>query len=124
MKHRARPKKGSCILLVDDDDLIRGSVGNLLSHLGFLPEFACTGEEALAKLEEGLQPSLVILDMDMPGLGGAATFPLIRLQRPQLPVVISTGRIHSKVTELVQNHTQVMLLPKPFGLQELRELLS
>ncbi len=69
LKHRAIPQRGSSILLVDDDSLIREAVGCMLTQLGFTPVLASTGEEALAELEGGLEPSLVILDMDMPGLG-------------------------------------------------------
>lgn len=120
----AKPPAGSSILVVDDDDLILEAVGCMLSKLGFLPVSASTGEEALAKLDGGLEPSLVILDMDMPGLGGPGTLPLIRARKPELPVVISTGRLNAKVAELLQNHSHVALLPKPFGFQDLKKRLT
>jgi CheY-like chemotaxis protein len=123
LKLCAKPDGGSSILLVDDDALIRGTVGSLLSRLGFTPVLASTGEEALAELAIGLEPALVILDMDMPGLGGAGTLPLIRKQRPDLPVVIITGRVSAQVYELLQSYSHVALLPKPFGLKELRDWL-
>ena len=112
------------ILLVDDDAFILEAVGSLLTRLGYLPEFASTGEEALAKLGAGLEPTLVILDMDMPGMGGALALPRIRALRPELPIVISTGRITTTVTDLVKRHPYVSLLPKPYGLQELRAKLA
>jgi CheY-like chemotaxis protein len=118
-----KPRTGSSILLVDDDAFILEAVGGILSLLGFSPVFAATGEEALAKLEEGLEPALVILDMDMPGLGGAGTLPLLRGRRPELPVMISTGRVDAKVAELLQRHSHVTLLPKPFGVRELKARL-
>jgi CheY-like chemotaxis protein len=123
LKPCAKPDGGLSILLVDDDALIRGTVGALLSKLGYIPVFASTGEEALAELAIGLEPALVILDMDMPGLGGAGTLPLIRKQRPELPVVIATGRVNAQVYELLQAYPHVALLPKPFGLKELKEQL-
>lgn len=124
MEPCAKPEPGSRVLLVDDDTLIIETVGKMLSHLGFIPICASRGEEALAELEAGLEPSLVILDMDMPGLGGAGTLPLIRVRRPGLPVLISTGRMNEKVTELLQSHAHVALLPKPFGFQALKERLT
>jgi CheY-like chemotaxis protein len=123
LKLRAKPDSGSSILLVDDDAFIRGIVGSLISRLGFITVLASTGEEALAELAIGLEPALVILDMDMPGLGGAGTLPLIREQRPELPVVIATGRVNAQVYELLQSYSHVTLLPKPFGLKELKEQL-
>jgi CheY-like chemotaxis protein len=123
-KHRAKPRSGSLILLVDDDTFIRETVGSMILQLGFVPVLAPTGEEALAELEGGLEPSLVILDMDMPGLGGAGTLPLIRMQKPDLPVVISTGRVNAKVDQLLRDYSHVALLPKPFRFQELKDRLS
>jgi CheY-like chemotaxis protein len=112
------------ILLVDDDTLILESVGALISRLGYTPVRATTGEEALALLEVGLEPALVILDMDMPGLGGARTLPWIRALRPDLPVVISTGGHNPKVEELLRTFPHISLLPKPYGLRELKERLG
>lgn len=115
-----RSEGEATILLVDDDAVILETVGSLLSILGYLPVLASTGEEALAKLEAGLEPALLILDMDMPGLGGARTLPMIRILRPELPVVIATGRVTPTVTDLIKRFPYVSLMPKPFGLQDLR----
>ena len=111
------------VLLVDDDECILESTGFVLTHLGYQPVFASTGEEALAKLEAGLEPLLVILDMDMPGMGGARTLPLLRGLRPSLPVVIATGRLFEEAALLAQRFSLVSLMPKPYGLQEIRKRL-
>lgn len=118
------PDGKSSVLLVDDDECILQSVGSVLTHLGYTPVFATTGEEALVKLKAGLQPVLVILDMDMPGMGGAGTLPLLRNLWPELPVVIATGRPSQKVVELTQCFPLVSMLPKPFGLREIEERLA
>ncbi len=118
------PAAKASVLLVDDDEFILQATGLILSHLGYMPEFAMTGEEALAKLTAGLEPVLVILDMDMPGMGGAATLPMIRSLRPDLPVVISTGRLLREAVDLTKNWPQVSLMPKPYGLRELRRRLA
>jgi CheY-like chemotaxis protein len=112
------------ILLVDDDSFIQDAVGSMLHFLGFDPVVASTGEEALARLAAGLQPALVILDMDMPGLGGAGTLPQLRVMRPSLPVLIATGRVNETVRELTRRYLQVGLMPKPFDLRELQRHLS
>ncbi|HEY3399437.1 MAG TPA: response regulator [Geothrix sp.] len=120
----SKPEPGASILLVDDDALILESVGALLSRLGYLPVLASTGEEALALLEVGLDPILVILDMDMPGMGGARTLPWIRTLRPNLPVLIATGGSSPKVAELIRSFPRVSLMSKPYGLRELKERLA
>jgi CheY-like chemotaxis protein len=111
------------VLLVDDNEFILQATGLILSHLGYVPEFAKTGEEALVKLTAGLEPVLVILDLDMPGMGGAATLPLIRGLRPDLPVVIATGRLLQEAVGLTRSWPLVSLMPKPYGLRELRKRL-
>jgi CheY-like chemotaxis protein len=118
------PGTKAYVLLVDDDELILQSMGFVLSHLGYAPVFASTGEEAMSKLMAGLEPVLAILDMDMPGMGGACTLPLIRSLRPKLPVVIATGRLTPQIVELAALFAHVTLMPKPYGLTELKQQLG
>jgi CheY-like chemotaxis protein len=112
------------ILVVDDDPLVQQALGAMLSLMGMQPVHAFTGEEALAKLAAGLEPDLVILDMDMPGLGGAGTLPRLRALRPVLPVLISTGRMQDAVHRLIREHPAVGLMQKPFDLKDLRNHLA
>jgi PAS domain S-box-containing protein len=112
------------VLLVDDDDLVQSSIRSILEVLGHAPSSAQSGEAALAQLEAGFQPDLVILDMNMPGLGGAGTLPRLRALRPDLPVLLATGRTDQSALTLAAAHPGVTLLPKPFGLRELRSQLA
>jgi CheY-like chemotaxis protein len=112
------------VLLVDDDDLIQGSTRALLEVMGHRTVAVSSGEEALAQLEAGHQPDIVLLDMNMPGLGGAGTLPRLRALRPALPVLLATGRVDQTVLDLVQAHPNVTLLSKPFSMKELRQQLQ
>jgi len=85
---------------------------------------ARSGEEALAILETGFEPDFVILDMNMPGMGGARTLPPLRKLLPAVPVLLSTGRIDQTALNLVSEHPGVTLLTKPFGLKELQNHLE
>jgi PAS domain S-box-containing protein len=116
--------KGLDILLVDDDELIQCSMQGVLGGLGHRVSIAPSGEEALARLEAGWTPDLVILDMNMPGLGGARTLPLLRALRPDLPVLLATGRADQTAVDLVAAHPHVTLLSKPFGMKELKAQLA
>ena len=113
------------VLLVDDDDLIQSSVLAILEVLGHTTvTTALSGEEALTLLQNGLEADLVILDMNMPGLGGIGTLPRLRELRPEVPVLLSTGRVDQTALSLASAHPGVTLLSKPFGLRELQEVLG
>lgn len=112
------------VLLVDDDDLIRSSTLAILEMLGHTAAPAANGEEALAKLEAGFQPDLVILDMNMPGLGGSGTLPRLRLLRPTVPILLATGRADQAAMNLIEAYPFVTLLSKPFGMGDLKNHLE
>ena len=120
-----KPTHGALrILLVDDDDLVTRSTSMLLAALGFRTEAAANGEAALAKIASGFQPDVVILDMNMPGLGGKGTLPLLRDLCPEVPVLLATGRLDDEAIALVAAHPRVALLPKPFTAEELLQHLQ
>jgi len=109
------------VLLVDDDELIRSAMQEVLECLGHTVLAALSGEEALARLDAGFEPDVVILDVNMPGLGGAGTLPLLRSLRPHLPVILATGRADQAVLDLVGARPGVALLAKPFSMAELQK---
>ncbi|WP_306600364.1 PAS domain-containing sensor histidine kinase [Geothrix sp. 21YS21S-2] len=112
------------VLLIDDDELIQEAVRALLKALGCTVAVASGGEQALAALEAGLDPGLVILDMNMPGLDGAATLPHLRALRPDVPIILATGRVDQSVLALVDADPRLSLLAKPFSLEELQARLE
>ncbi len=113
------------VLLVDDDELIQISCQASLEALGHTAvDIARSGEEALDVLEAGLEPDLVILDMNMPGLGGTGTLPRLRMLHPKVPVLLSTGRTDQAALTLASAHPGVTLLPKPFSLREFQAHLE
>jgi len=112
------------ILLVDDDELIRQSMQSSLELMGHHLTTASSGEAALQQVESGLQPDVVILDMNMPGLGGSGTLPPLRALCPGLPIILATGRVDQRALDLVEAHAPVALLPKPFDMATLREHLD
>jgi len=123
------PRAGSTspvlnVLLIDDDELVQHSTQALLGRLGHRVNPALSGEEALARLEAGYQPDVVILDMNMPGLGGKGTLPRLRALNPGVPVLIATGRIESAALELAQAYPHVTLLAKPYSIGDLQRHLE
>jgi CheY-like chemotaxis protein len=110
--------------VVDDDDLLQAALRRLLKSLGHRCTVAGSGEEALRLLGEGLAVDVVFLDLNMPGLGGAGTLPRLRALRPDLPVLLATGRVDQQALDLAQAVPGVSLLQKPFGLDDVQERLA
>lgn len=111
------------ILLVDDDDLVITSTQAMLEAMGHEVTLASRGEEALEILEAGTPLEAVILDLNMPGLGGEGTLPRLRALRADLPVFLATGRADQHAADLCRRHPGVTLLAKPFTLAELQRHL-
>lgn len=122
--HQESAPQDHTILLVDDDELIRLSMGMALESMGCQAIIVESGEEALEKLEQGLRPNLVILDLNMPGLGGEGTLPRLRELNADVPILLATGRADQHAQDLVQAHPGVHLLPKPFSVSKLREFIE
>lgn len=112
------------ILLVDDDDLIQSSVGAQLDVMEHQVSLASSGEAAMALLEQGLRPDLIILDMNMPGWGGAGTLPRLRQLLPLVPILLSTGRADQRAFDLAHAHPGVTILAKPFSFRELQKTFA
>ena len=118
------PKRTLKILLIDDDELIQNASGMVIQTLGHSVTPSSSGEEALALIKAGFMPDMVILDMNMPGLGGKRTLPLLREMLPNVPVLLSTGRTDQAALDLSKAHPFVTVLPKPFAIQELQMCLE
>lgn len=82
---------GRTVLVVDDDPGIREYLQNLLSLSGYRVETASGGAEALAQLDEGLDPGVVILDIMMPGMDGLSALSKLKDRDPDLPVIMLSG---------------------------------
>jgi DNA-binding response OmpR family regulator len=118
---RRTQQKGE-ILLVDDDDRFRGILKEFLELRGFSVVTAGSGEDALGCLAEHA-PSVVLLDMKMPGMDGVLTLKHIRMRKPNLPVIIvtSSDEEHTKQEAVVLGSNDYLL--KPFNFDYLETIL-
>ena len=117
----AAPTRSLSVLVVDDDVMATRAFEELLQALHHSHSTVGSGEGALALLQDGFQPDVVLLDINMPGLGGTGTLPRLRALRPTLPVLLITGRADQAAIDLAATQPGVTLLAKPFGLLELRQ---
>jgi CheY-like chemotaxis protein len=106
------------VLAVDDDpdalELLRG----FLEDTGHQLEFATSGREALRKLD-WRSYDVVLADYRMPGMDGYVFAHEAKARHPALPIVLMTGATLRRTSRDI-----TYFLYKPFGVQELRNLLS
>jgi two-component system KDP operon response regulator KdpE len=108
----------STVLIVDDEPSIRISLRTILSGLGFAVVEAARGEEAVS-LVRTAHFDVVLLDINMPGLGGIEVCRVMRKSAPVLPIVMLTvqGSEDRKVEALDAGADDY--ITKPFQLREL-----
>jgi two-component system KDP operon response regulator KdpE len=106
------------VLIVDDERSIRVSLRTILSSIGFTIIEAGRGEEALA-LVRTAQFDAVLLDINMPGMGGVEVCRVMRKSSPLLPIVMLTvqGNEERKVAAFEAGADDY--ITKPFHLGEL-----
>jgi signal transduction histidine kinase/ActR/RegA family two-component response regulator len=109
-------RAGARILVVEDDDFVRGSIVESLEALGHQVAQAADGEAGLRELRRA-RPDLMITDYLMPGITGAELIRRARVDFPELPMIIATGYADMKAIEQVIGDDTV--LRKPFQLAEL-----
>jgi len=78
------------VLLIDDEDLFREDLANLLRQRGLTCQTAGSGEEGL-RLAGEEEPDLVLCDLVMPGAGGQAVVNRLAAIYPDLPVIVFTA---------------------------------
>jgi len=112
------------ILLVDDEPGMLRYIRTLLEVDDYKVETATTGEEALQRVEKGLHPDLVLLDVLMPGIDGLETLEKLRQMRPGVKVVmLSCVNDTKKVVQAMRLGAQDYLT-KPFQKAELDKVLD
>jgi CheY-like chemotaxis protein len=112
------------ILLVDDDDELRESIADGLEDAGFIVTRAANGGDALGHLRTNTLPSLILLDLMMPGMNGWQLCELMRADPvlSQIPVIAltATARMDPESLHLCD---VADWLAKPFDLAQVLEVI-
>ena len=115
------------ILLVEDEDLLRNGVQEMLELHDFHVIGASDGIEALEWLEEA-EVDLVITDLVMPNMDGVDFVHKLREKRPTLPVIVVSGSSKSVMDRYGINTLDIpganASLSKPFKSNELVGLVK
>ena len=116
---------GLRILLAEDETLAALVVGDALIEMGHAVVHAANGETALG-LAAALPFDVLVTDLAMPRLSGLQLIPLLRAERPDLPVVMVTGWLPPEGAKLLAapGIARTALLLKPFAMTELAAALA
>jgi PAS domain S-box-containing protein len=111
--------RGEVVLLVEDDDMVRGFAERQLATLGYRTLAARDGAEALALLRKDGTVDLLFTDVVMPGLSGPELAAEARRLRPSLRVLYTSG--YTELAGRTQRGLEpgVELLSKPYRLEDL-----
>jgi CheY-like chemotaxis protein len=108
--------QGGRILVVDDETLVRETVGSLLADEGYVVDQATDGTDAIAKISAH-KPDAILLDLMMPGMNGRQFMDALRaLGHGDVPVVVMTA-VQGLAQGVFPLNTDV--IEKPFDLDDL-----
>ena len=108
------------VLVVDDDDLVRGLMAGTLEDAGLDVLEACNGEEACQLLNDPDSIALIVTDLHMPRMDGLALVKWARLRHPALPVLFVSGR-PDLLGPVAGRHRY---LAKPFSINQLEKVVD
>ncbi|MGP9820597.1 response regulator [Salinarimonas sp. NSM] len=113
------------ILLVDDEEPVRGFLARGLALDGHAVDTAENGADALELLmEEGATYDLLLTDIRMPLMDGIALALAAKREKPDLVVLLMTG--YAEQRERARNLEAIVtdVLTKPFSLQDVRDAVA
>jgi two-component system, cell cycle sensor histidine kinase and response regulator CckA len=109
-----------CVLVVDDEPVVRVSVRRLLERLGYRTLVAEDGKAALEIYKRNKDIiSLIILDLIMPDMDGAETFGALKAMDPNVKVLLSSGYSKDEKIEALLSQGAIGFVQKPFDLRSL-----
>ena len=109
---------GARILVVDDEKLIRWSVGERLQRDGYEVLSAESGEQAL-DLVAANAPDVMLLDVRLPGIDGIATLQRALAVHPEMSVLMMSAHSTVDIAVEAMKHGAIDFLVKPFPFQSL-----
>ena len=117
------------ILIMDDEPFVRKTLGRILEKLGYEPEFAQEGAEAIEMYktaeESGKPYEAVILDLTIPGgMGGKETIKKLVEIKSGAKAIVSSGYSDDSLLANFQEYGFRGILPKPFNPQTVSKVLN
>ena len=117
------------VLVMDDEEMVREVLGRMLVRVGYEPEFARDGGEAIEMFVQaqgsGQAFAAVILDLTVPGaMGGKETMARLLKIDPQVKAIVSSGYSDDPIMADFQKYGFSGVIAKPYRISELGKILN
>lgn len=124
-QHRQATFSGALsILVVEDEEIVRSMMLEVLRSLGHTVIECASGQEAIRAVEAGTKIDLLLTDMMMPCMSGRDLVLKIRSVNPDLPVVVASGYGTDLAENVFEENERVQFLSKPFTPAELSDAIE
>ena len=120
---------GGKILVMDDEEIIRKMLKNMLSLAGYTVEISADGTEALAKYQQARNTgdpfNAVIMDLTIPGgMGGREAVQKLLEIDPNAIAIVSSGYATDAIMSDYEAYGFKAVIAKPYSAKQLQETLS
>ncbi len=112
------------VLLVDDEETVRGIGTEMLEKLGFTVITAEDGWDALEKFKICANIAFVILDLTMPRMDGEQCLRELRKLKPSLKIIVSSGFSDYEIAQKFAGERLAGFIQKPYKLSTLRAVVQ
>ncbi len=111
------------ILVVDDEETIRTTLSDIITIKGYEVATAESGEMAVAMCTENRYDA-ILMDVRMPGIDGVEAFRQIRVNQPDVRMIIMTAYSTEELEQVALDEGAIAFLPKPLDIQKVLELIG
>ncbi len=118
------PVVASRILVMDDEELVREILTEILTTVGYEVEAVCDGQQAL-EIYQQQKFAVVIMDLTIPGgMGGRETIEFFKDFDPQVKAIVSSGYANDPIVAEYEKYGFCGFLNKPYIVEDLLKLLK
>lgn len=113
---------GLRVLLIDDEEELVATLAERLELRDFLVDYALNGLAGMARVKEK-DYDVIVVDLMMPGMNGHEVLEQVKRLRPDLPVILLTGRGSEQDSESGLGQGAFDYLMKPVNIDRLIEIM-
>lgn len=111
------------VLVVDDEEGIRGVLTDMIKYFGYKPVAFGSAEEAAAELENH-NFKFAVIDIILPGMTGLDLAKILRLKKPEILILLTGGYDKYIEPEEMEKLGVSGFISKPFKMKRIQEILQ